>query len=599
MAQQSVQQIYSRIEDYIDQYAREFYGGNRDQGFRHWAFSEIFLEHDLSNDEIMEKTAIDRADDFEIDGFHVEDSDEQKVIHLFQCKHLKPGTTIRANQLEPFYAAPSRLVDPKQIAMVKNEETKTLHDILIKSIPQEYFLHLVWVTSGTLSPQARQYVESKMTSLETLKIDDSEIQVRVDFEALDLRDLVELYQNHLEGENVSEPVVALKVDPERYHEVKGDYNTLECTIPAGQIIKAFDANRYKIFKLNPRGPLGNKTNREIYKSLTDPVFRRIFHLLNNGISAICDSYKWNGSLIEARNFQIINGCQTTLTLWKARPLIQNDPNVLVNLKLSECPQNLHKFIAKATNTQAPLRAEDFISTDTEQIELQKQFDALNPPWFYEIKRGEWTHMIKDIIPKHRYVNPDGSYRRLKSMDVAQTVVGFLGYPGEAKDKIRFFLNNQLDIKYQEVYQYTSAIQLLLPSIIYREINSRVIGDKKNIEYQALGSTDWLDYARFHLLWLLGELIRTADGYHTSFTLPSKERCQGLISSMDKWFAPAYVSVFAALQSSVNEAVENKTYKGHREFFRSPANYSAIKSKLPTALNFARSAGVDPIALLRN
>ena len=74
---------YDRISDYVGQYARKYYGGAQEQGFRHWAFAELFLEHDLSDTDIVTYTAIDGPDDLEVDGYYVEDAEEDKVIHLF------------------------------------------------------------------------------------------------------------------------------------------------------------------------------------------------------------------------------------------------------------------------------------------------------------------------------------------------------------------------------------------------------------------------------------------------------------------------------------------------------------------------------------
>jgi hypothetical protein len=599
MPRQNVRELYEKIHPYVEQYAREYYRGLEERGFRHWAFHEKFLEYDLSDTDIRDSTAIDGPDDFEVDGYHVVDAEEAKVIHLFQSKFRSPGTNMGSSELSQFLEAPVKLFNAEMVASCHNQETKTLHDILVRLVPLGYSLHLTWVTGGTLSHQARQYADGNSTRTIPAPIGGKIYDVLVTLDASDLRDLVTLFQSHLESDETSLCNITFDVEPQRCHEVPGDYKTLVLTLRAGQIIDAFNEHRFKIFRLNPRGPLGNKTNVRIKETLLDPVRRHMFHILNNGLSAICDSYRLSGAKLAVRDFQIVNGCQTTVTLWSVRSVVQSDPEVLVNLKLIECQQHFHRLIAETTNTQAPLRAEDFISTDVIQIDLQRQFGALSPPWFYQVKRSEWSRMIGGARQKERYIRDDGSYRWLKSKDVAQALVAFLGFPGEAKDKIRFFFEGNLsselgEISYKNIYaEGVSAIQLLLPSLVYQKITAQIDHDTVN---GGLGvGFDWLDYARLHLLWLIGELLRGTYQIHRTVPFP-KARAQSLIESVEDWSIPLYQVARAAITNAVDQARQDSTYRGPREFFRSPANYRSMSEKLPLAMGFARQFA-DPLAKL--
>jgi hypothetical protein len=287
-----------------------------------------------------------------------------------------------------------------------------------------------------------------------------------------------------------------------------------------------------------------------------------------------------------------------MTMWNTRATIQNNPLVLVNLRLIECPQNFHHLIAEATNTQAPLRAEDFISTDKIQDEMQRQFEALDPPWFYQVKRSEWSRMIGGPRQKEKYIEPDGSYRWLKNKDVAQALVAFLGFPGEAKDKIRFFFDGTLSsefggLAYKDVYaEGLASIQLLLPALVYRKVINQVTQDKLDVELGA--NMDWIDYARLHLVWLIGELLRNR--YHFPRAIVGREEAVSLTESIDEWFSPLYKLSRACLSDVISQARRDNAYRGHREFFRSPANYRTALDKLPDAVALARQFG-DPFSSL--
>ena len=133
---------------------------------------------------------------------------------------------------------------------------------------------------------------------------------------------------------------------------------------------------------------------------------------------------------------------------------------------------------------------------------------MNPPWFYQVKRGEWQKMLGGPTEKERYRDAAGGYRQLNSREVAQAVVSFAGFPGEAKDKIHNFLNKESvssiaresEFSYAGIYtDSVSASQLLLPAMIQRKVWKQVAADK--------ATADWLDYARFHIVWLMGDILR--------------------------------------------------------------------------------------------
>ncbi len=593
---QQSQDHYDHILPFIDEAAQQYYNGNRDKGFRHWAFATIFTGHEIQDIDIVECTAIDGPDDFEIDGRFIPDSDDDSVVKLFQSKHRQPGTTMRSAEIAPFLNAPDRILNAKEVVHSRNEETKDLHDRIMRMLKESKLgctINLVWVTSGTLSPQARRHAKENSVKTVTAEVDGNPVDVEVTLDCWDLSDLYQHYISLLEGDNSTAKCdVEFQLEPNTYHPTyAGDYRTLSMTVPAKQIIEAFRKHRYKILRLNPRGPLGNKINASIKRTLLDETKRQQFHLLNNGITAICDSWDLEepSRRLIALGLQIINGCQTTVTLWDARAAIQDDPNVLVTVKLAQCPQSLANAIASTTNNQAAMRAEDFISNEPIQIELQREFGGMSPPWFYQVKRGEWSKMLGGQYEKERYRETDGGYRKLTSKEVAQATVAFAGFPGEAKDKIRNFLNKETlsviaregSFSYDRVYTKSlDARQLLLPAVIQRKVWKQVAADKED--------EDWLEYARFHIVWLIGDLLRAH--YRIDSRLFTATRSEIIAAEIDNWFGPIYNVAVAAIRNARQYAESRGEYSGHREFFRTPSNYRAIESNRASALQMANDFG---------
>ena len=597
---QQLHDYYDRLLPLIEEAAIEYYNGSIAEGFRHWAIATYFtVGHDVQGNDIVEATKIDGADDFEVDGYFIPDSDDDSVIHLFQSKQRDPGTTMGAREFAAFLNAPNRLMNPVEVANCRNVETKLLHDELLERMAttgREFSINLVWLTSGTLSPAARRNEEANRSRKIAIDVNGVSKEVIATLECLDLADLYHMQENFLNSDEVRLPCdFEFQIDRNSYHEtdVTSDYKTLSMTLPAKVIIDLFARHSYRIFRLNPRGPLGNKVNNSIKATLVNEIDRRRFHLLNNGITAICEGYNIVGDEVRVRDFQIINGCQTAMTLWNVRALLRQDPSVLVSVKLTECLSHFAPTIARTTNSQTRPRAEDFRSNDAVQIRLQEEFRRLTPPWFYQIKRGEWDKILSGSPEKQNYKDNDGGYRKLTSKEVAQALLAFVGFPGEAKDKIREFLDEQTipsiaredEFSYQNVYNDAiSARQLLLPAVIQRKVWRQVANDK--------AKEPWLEYARFHLVWLIGDLLRERYGLHGSQRF-SDSVSESLANQIQNWFGEIYEVAVEAVRSGVEDSEHSGNY---REFFRSAHNYRMIESKRPGALRFAQRFG-DPFANL--
>ncbi len=599
---QRLQDSYDHVLPFIEEAAIEYYGGSLEQGFHHWAFATtLTIGHDVQGNDIVGYTAIDGPDDFEVDGYFIPESDDDSVVHLFQSKYRQPVTTMSAGEFAAFLNAPNRLLNAIEVAACRNDETKALHDELVKRLTSRdrpCSINMVWATSGSLSPTARRNAEANRTRKLTFDINGNPTEVAVTLECLDLTDL---YQKHDNQQTSEDPNAVcdftFQLEDGTYHQTgtDTDYRTLSMTVPVRQIINVFGMHSYKIFRENPRGPLGNKVNNSIKTTLNDEIERRRFHLLNNGITAICESYRLDEGQLFVRDFQIINGCQTTVTLWDTRATIVNDPTVLVTVKLTECPKSFAPTIARTTNRQTALRAEDFTSTEVVQIRLKRELEGMVPPWFYQIKRGEWDKMLGGTSAKEPYRDPEGGYRKLTSKEVAQAVVSFAGFPGEAKDNIRSFLNKENipslaregDFSYETIYtDSVAAIQLLLPAVIQRKVWKQVNKGKSNEQ--------WLEYARFHIVWLVGDILR--DHYNLQGRLFPEHRASTIADEINNWFAPIYGVAIAAIRNALQESDRRGEFTGYREFFRTPANYRLIESNLYGALQLAGAFG-NPMANL--
>lgn len=134
--------------------------------------------------------------------------------------------------------------------------------------------------------------------------------------------------------------------------------------------------------------------RDIDKGIEDTINNspESFWQKNNGITIVCDDFNIDGREVKLKNFSIINGGQTTYMLAKSRYIDENH-DLLLPCKIirtegtTEDEKNAFSLsIAKATNTQKPIKAVDLKANAPEQVRFSQAMRDVGV--FYQTKRGE-------------------------------------------------------------------------------------------------------------------------------------------------------------------------------------------------------------------
>ena len=175
------QDRFDHILPFIQEAADTYYGGTLEEGFRHWAFATYFgVGYDIEGNDIVDYTAIDGSDDFEIDGYFIPESDDESVVHLFQSKFRQAGTGMGPKDLAAFLRVPRRILNANEVAACRNEETKILHDQLIallRASGGQCSVNLVWATSGSITPTARRHAEENRSWTLAAEVNGNPIEV--------------------------------------------------------------------------------------------------------------------------------------------------------------------------------------------------------------------------------------------------------------------------------------------------------------------------------------------------------------------------------------------------------------------------------------
>ena len=214
----------------------------------------------------------------------------------------------------------------------------------------------------------------------------------------------------------------------------------------------------QLFEKNVRRFLGGrvKVNKGMQATLRNAPER--FGLYNNGITIVVSDFKMNGQdsfeLIEP---YVVNGCQTTRTIWEVcnnlldsggsgknqevegwRQRAAGGCVVTKVAKVGEEGEELLQAITRYTNSQNAVREKDFVALSRDFKDWQRQLDDKFGLYF-EIQRGGWDS--QRAIQKQ---NPTGQQfqRHANALDLVKVYgSGWLAEPGLAFGKNPPFLPN--------------------------------------------------------------------------------------------------------------------------------------------------------------
>ncbi|MBN1379489.1 MAG: AIPR family protein [Gammaproteobacteria bacterium] len=188
-----------------------------------------------------------------------------------------------------------------------------------------------------------------------------------------------------------------------------DYQGYLAVIPGEILAGIYDRYGPRLLERNVRSFLqarGN-VNKGIRKTIIEEPHR--FFAYNNGITATADNIEFSGDqnglkIKKVRNLQIVNGGQTTASLYHAAKKDKADINgIYVQAKLSVIPaeyvEDIVPLISRYANSQNKVNDADFSANDPFHVSIEELSRTVWAPavggtnrqtkWFYERARGQY------------------------------------------------------------------------------------------------------------------------------------------------------------------------------------------------------------------
>lgn len=232
-----------------------------------------------------------------------------------------------------------------------------------------------------------------------------------------------------------------------------DFKSYLCIIPGVLLADIYDKYGSGLLEGNVRSFLSTKVavNKKIRTTILQCPER--FFAYNNGISATAMDIKIESTsqgqfLISARDFQIINGGQTTASLSNARFRDKADlSTIYVQMKLTviesalkEEATELVQNISRSSNSQNKVSDADFFSTHPFHVRMERFSQRLyaravgglqhETKWFYERARGQYLQkqMRMTASEKKKFLLQNPKKQLITKTDLAKVRNTWKGLP---------------------------------------------------------------------------------------------------------------------------------------------------------------------------
>ena len=262
---------------------------------------------------------------------------------------------------------------------------------------------------------------TRKKTLEADKLIDAEMT----FNIIDFQRFVEIQNSRDKAEPIELDIIELHGDVLpclTAHYNKDHYESYLAVMPGSLLTRIYGLYGARLMEQNVRTFLQARTkaNRGIIDTANQTP--EMFFAYNNGITVTASNVEMekgatgvNGISV-IRDFQIVNGGQTTASLLYARDQNQADLSTInVQMKLSvvrkEKIDSVIPLIARYANTQNRVTEADFFSNHPFHVEIQKISRRISTPveegaltakcWFYERARGQYRNECSLKTPSER------------------------------------------------------------------------------------------------------------------------------------------------------------------------------------------------------
>ena len=343
---------------------------------------------------------------------------------------------------------------------------------------------------------------------------------------------------------------------------KDNYQCLLVLVPGQLLYNLYENFNTNLLQNNVRFFLGFKGKRSVNKELLNTLRTQPQRFLayNNGITATAqDVLVENGKIVMLQDFQILNGGQTTASIFYGKRLEKKDsPDtfidlslVYVQMKLIVLRENVREImsdITKYSNSQKAITTADYSTNNTFNLKMQELSRTHYAPdvqkngnvflWFFERVRGQYEADLRNcqtVAARKAFQDVRPVSKRFKKELMAKVWQGWNQFPfsvclGDQGNYNRYIKDIE-DRKFDPDVRYYEDTIALLILYNYMQKESQVFKDFHQIKAQMIGYTfsalNYLTASRLSLykVWKNQDVSDSLKNFIDSLAKALEERMQ--------------------------------------------------------------------------
>jgi hypothetical protein len=377
-----------------------------DEGsFREEAFTRLIIEYLIEAGELEDgHVCYHSARGIKVNGYNIQEDEGRLDLFISIYTQNSQPTTVRKDSVESAF---------KQLINFLNKVYKGYHQSIEEASPSFDIAQLIHSQRSQLSHVRLFLFTDGLTTLQTKK---NQVIDGVNY-SFNIWDLRRTYQCVTSGQKRE----AIEINFQTQYgsvipclampESQADYSVYVAIIPGEILCKIYSEYGSRLLERNVRSFLQAKgsVNKGIRQTILKEPYR--FLAYNNGISATAEAVQLidlpsgGKGIAEIRDFQIVNGGQTTASLYQAVRKDKADiSGIYVQTKLTVVDRDrideIVPLISRYANNQNKVSEADFSANDPFHIRIEECSRTIWAPavegtqrqtrWFYERARGQYA-----------------------------------------------------------------------------------------------------------------------------------------------------------------------------------------------------------------
>ena len=401
-----------------------------------------------------------------IDGYGGDPIDSDNELNIIVCDYST------SDDIENVYKADIETVCKRSTNFISKCLNSSFMNELDSSSPEYGFADMIRIRWDVITKVRVIFLTNKSLSIRKAEFEPIPVNgVSAEFICWDINRLQQYINSGKEREEISIelPIYGGSISALQAVGIDSKLKSYLCIMPGKTLANIYEKWGNRLLEKNVRVFLQAKG--KVNKGIRETIEKEpnMFFGYNNGITATASEIEYSVTkhgvaITKLVDFQIVNGGQTTASIFDAKKRGTNLEFVNVQMKLSVVEEELSKEIvpniSQFANSQNKVSAADFFSNHPFHVVIEdfsrriiappKKGSTLQTKWFYERARGQYAEArSQSSTPSERKkfdtINPRSQL--VTKTDLAIVMNTFRGFPNiVSKGAQKSFTNFSNEIK---------------------------------------------------------------------------------------------------------------------------------------------------------